>query len=134
MTSNGLRQHLISVSTECFVSKLTPKTNGKFCMGFKNITGIARLECICKCFVKLHLSYMAIYIFFLHSIPHSLDLQVKHNWKCDSEDLYERKACSAVVPSRLFHRAPVAQLVEHRAVTREVVSSTPARPTLRVFK
>ena len=31
-------------------------------------------------------------------------------------------------------RAPVAQLVEHRAVTREVVSSTPAGPTLRVFK
>ena len=30
--------------------------------------------------------------------------------------------------------APVAQLVEHRAVTREVVSSTPAEPTLRVFK
>ena len=29
---------------------------------------------------------------------------------------------------------PVAQLVEHRAVTREVVSSTPAGPTLRVFK
>ena len=34
----------------------------------------------------------------------------------------------------LFIRAPVAQLVEHRAVTREVVSSTPAGPTLRVFK
>ena len=32
------------------------------------------------------------------------------------------------------HRAPVAQLVEHRAVMREVVSSTPAGPTLRVFK
>ena len=28
--------------------------------------------------------------------------------------------------------APVAQLVEHRAVTREVVSSTPAGPSLRV--
>ena len=33
-----------------------------------------------------------------------------------------------------YHCAPVAQLVEHRAVTREVVSSTPAGPTLRVFK
>ena len=32
------------------------------------------------------------------------------------------------------YRAPVAQLVEHRAVTREVVSSTPARTTSRVFK
>ena len=30
--------------------------------------------------------------------------------------------------------ALVAQLVEHRAVTREVVSSSPAGPTLRVFK
>ena len=34
----------------------------------------------------------------------------------------------------LMHRAPVAQLVEHRAVTREVVSSTPVGPTLRVFR
>ena len=33
-----------------------------------------------------------------------------------------------------YNRAPVAQLVEHRAVTREVVSSTPAGPTLRIFK
>ena len=29
---------------------------------------------------------------------------------------------------------PVAQLVEHRVVVREVVSSTPSEPTLRVFK
>ena len=29
---------------------------------------------------------------------------------------------------------PVAQLVEHRVVVREVVSSTPTGPTLRVFK
>ena len=36
--------------------------------------------------------------------------------------------------THITHRAPVAQLVEHRAVTREVVSSTPAGPTLRVFK
>ena len=34
----------------------------------------------------------------------------------------------------LVHRAPVAQLVEHRAAMREVVSSTPAGPTLRVFQ
>ena len=32
------------------------------------------------------------------------------------------------------HRAPVAQMVEHGAVMREVVSSTPAGPTLRVLK
>ena len=31
-------------------------------------------------------------------------------------------------------QGPGAQLVEHRAVTREVMSSTPAGPTLRVFK
>ena len=35
--------------------------------------------------------------------------------------------------SRSTFRARVAQLVEHPAVTREVVSSTPAGPTLRVF-
>ena len=34
----------------------------------------------------------------------------------------------------IHDRAPVAQLVEHRAVMREVVSSTPAGPTLRVLK
>ena len=34
----------------------------------------------------------------------------------------------------LINRAPMAQLVEHRVVTREVVSSTPAGPTLRVLK
>ena len=32
------------------------------------------------------------------------------------------------------YRALVAQLVEHRAVTREVVSSTPTGPSLRVLK
>ena len=35
---------------------------------------------------------------------------------------------------QISNRAPVAQLVEHRAATRDVVSSTPAGPTLRVFK
>ena len=34
----------------------------------------------------------------------------------------------------LRHRAPVAQLVEHRAAMQGVVSSTPAGPTLRVLK
>ena len=32
------------------------------------------------------------------------------------------------------NRAPMAQLVEYRAVMREVVSSTPAGPSLRVLK
>ena len=35
---------------------------------------------------------------------------------------------------KIEHRAPVAQLVEHRAAMQGVVSSTPAGPTLRVFK
>ena len=34
----------------------------------------------------------------------------------------------------LCHHAPVAQLVEHWAAMREVVSSTMAGPTLRVLK
>ena len=34
----------------------------------------------------------------------------------------------------LHYRAPVAQLTEHWVVMREVVSSTPAAPTLRVLK
>ena len=45
--------------------------------------------------------------------------------------------CSRSPTSSFFRkrdRAPVAQLVEHRAVMREVVSSTPAGPTLRVLK
>ena len=33
-----------------------------------------------------------------------------------------------------IYRAPVAQLIERRVVTREVVSSTPAGPTFRVLK
>ena len=33
-----------------------------------------------------------------------------------------------------FDRALVVQSVEHRAVTREVMSSTPVGPTLRVLK
>ena len=34
----------------------------------------------------------------------------------------------------VIYYAPVAQLIEHRSVTREVVSSTPVGPTLRVLK
>ena len=36
--------------------------------------------------------------------------------------------------ARISLNASVAQLVEHRAVPREVVSSTPAGPSLRVLK
>ena len=64
-----------------------------------------------------------------------------HSRECGS--LVERVAASccpiccvffSALRSEETHRAPVAQLVEHRAVTREVVSSTPAGPTLSVFK
>ena len=34
----------------------------------------------------------------------------------------------------VHNRAPAAQLIEHRVVMQEVVSSTPAGPTLRVLK
>ena len=47
--------------------------------------------------------------------------------------LFDILAASIVFNSKP-NRAPVAQLVEHRVVTREVVSSTPAGPTLRVLK
>ena len=43
--------------------------------------------------------------------------------------------CSEPTAPKIFiHRAPMAQLVEHWAVMREVVSLTPAGPTLRVLK
>ena len=42
--------------------------------------------------------------------------------------------CVNFICLTLEDRAPLPQLVEHRAVTREGVSSTPAGPTLRVFK
>ena len=47
---------------------------------------------------------------------------------------YSRITWSEMAKQNIQHRAPVAQLVEHRAVMREVVSSTPARPTLGVLK
>ena len=43
----------------------------------------------------------------------------------------EMEHCSS---NSRFDRAPVAQLNEHRSVTRDVVSSTPAGPSLRVLK
>ena len=43
--------------------------------------------------------------------------------------------CCDLLTNTLYpHRAPVAQLVGHRVVTQEVVSSTPTGPTLRVLK
>ena len=59
------------------------------------------------------------------------------SWKkkiaCSTNEI-ERKflhCCKQEKKMLQSYRAPVAQLVEH---TREVVSSTPAGPTLRVFK
>ena len=46
---------------------------------------------------------------------------------------FKYKSSKLIVTQKSL-RAPVAQLVEDRAVTREVVSSTPAGPTLRVLK
>ena len=45
-----------------------------------------------------------------------------------------RSTIDGIFTSHHFYRAPVAQLIEHRSVTREVVSSTPVGPTLRVLK
>ena len=62
-----------------------------------------------------------------------------HCYKTSTELLTFRKIEFGSAPAQLMnilflHRSPVVHLVEHRAVTREVVSSTPARPTLRVLK
>ena len=51
------------------------------------IKGIERLECI-TVFTKSHLSLLLSYI-YLYSTLYSF--QVKKNWKCDSEELLERK-------------------------------------------
>ena len=48
--------------------------------------------------------------------------------------LFGRGRSSSKGASISLYRALVAQLVEHRAVTLEAASSTPAGPTLRVFK
>ena len=49
--------------------------------------------------------------------------------------LFWRKAWLTRAPAdEVCNSATMAQLVERRAVMREVVSSTPAGPTLRVFK
>ena len=45
---------------------------------------------------------------------------------------FSRQNCR--LQSRACYREPVAQLVEHRVIMQEVVSSTPAGPTLRVLK
>ena len=61
----------------------------------------------------------------------------------DFPSIVEEKSEKVLPPTLVFDdsnsdgfldRAPVAQLIEHRVVMREVVSSTPAGPTLRVLK
>ena len=54
-----------------------------------------------------------------------------HWSQCNS---YEGMHRHIQMPSRYLTNGSVAQLVEHRAVTREVVSSTWAGPSLRVLK
>ena len=51
-----------------------------------------------------------------------------HREKLDAYRLINKDQIS------LHYRAPVAQLTQHWIVLREVVSSTPAGPTLRVLK
>ena len=57
--------------------------------------------------------------------------RVKQNLSYSKIQLNLPRFCAIV---HVFHRTRVAQLVEHRAVMWEVVSSTPAGPTLRVLK
>ena len=57
-----------------------------------------------------------------------------NTWKFQMKHLLVAKGLWNLVDGSEVYRAPVAQLVEHRVVTREVVSSTPARPTLGAFK
>ena len=49
------------------------------------------------------------------------------------ENACDFKFCPKLKPL-VQNRGPVAQWLEHRAVTREVASSTPAGPTLRILK
>ena len=52
----------------------------------------------------------------------------------EKKELWHRVGAEVKREGGNLHHAPMAQLVEHRAVMREVVSSTPAGPTLRVLK
>ena len=63
-----------------------------------------------------------------------LPLNTGHNFlKCWSLVMADGRMVSRGMVFAYF-RAPVAQLVEHRAAMPEVMSSTPAGPILRVFK
>ena len=62
----------------------------------------------------------------------SEDQRNDETWTWLKEGKLKRETESRIIAAQ--DQAPMAQLVEHRAVTREVVSSTPAGPTLRVFK
>ena len=77
----------------------------------------------------------------------SLNVKLSHNlqkiisYTVISENDYNYKNRQSMTSCSLlrllllsYYSAPVAQFVEHRAVTREVVSSTPAGPSLRVLK
>ena len=52
----------------------------------------------------------------------------------DKDDKASARSLNHLMTCFDHNRAPVAQLVEHRAIMREVESSTPAGPTLTVLK
>ena len=71
----------------------------------------------------------------------SFSLSVRKNFSIavSARDAQETKPQHKIMafcesPFLFLFREPVAQLVECRVVMREVVSSTPAGPTLRVLK
>ena len=61
-------------------------------------------------------------------------LRYLNNFRTKGSTLRLKANKSSFNSNAATKRAPVAQLVEHWAVMREVVSSTPAGPTFRVLK
>ena len=57
-----------------------------------------------------------------------------HCQKIQPVSLFLKETCATLAREFKFQSSRVAQLVEHRVVMREVVSSTPAGPSLRVLK
>ena len=61
-------------------------------------------------------------------------LKVLNQWRIERNDREAVLKENYSGEPLINESAPVAQLIEHRSVTREVVSSTPVGPTLRVLK
>ena len=92
--------------------------------------------------LQIHESYISSQLSGnLSSCEESLKLRVKSKcFRCclmrmiSNSHVFQFPQFKYIVAFILKNRAPVAQLIEHRTVMREVVSSTPAGPTLRVLK